>query len=325
MKIKTTLVSIIITVIVIAAVAYISISHKNEQNLSYTNSVIITDGKIEDTRLNPVYFNPVGDTCSFKIDIAGPDEFISNIRITTVMPNNDPVYSASATNVTLTTGELNVANNGIFLMITPELKGGAVLEDGEYSVSYKVLLHAEDLSTFDNGITIAIAVALLAFGIFIIFSVNRSYEKEYDERQIRVRGMAAMNSFLVVIVCLFAVGLYSFTSEGFPLTLYECAMGLALIGTATFTIISDMNDAYMGIRGKRYPLAIIFLIVGILELLMSGVFGFLFGSIGSFNLGFIYLITGICLTTMGIEMIIKGAAEKRELRAEEAEDEKLKT
>ena len=324
MKIKATLIAIIISVAVIASVSMITASKQNDQTVHYTQTITVKNGQIENTVNKSTYFNPVGDKCSFMIGISGPDEFITDVKIITEMPNNEPIYKASATNTTLSTGELNVNDKGIFVMITPELKNGASLEYEDYSISYTIILHSEGTSGFRNGMIFVVAAAILAFAVFVIISVNRSYNKEYDERQIRVRGAAAMNALLVTVISLFGIGFISYTVENFSFTVYECAIMVTMIGVATFSIIADINDAYIGIKGKRFPLAIVFTLVGLMNLLMSGFYKLVFDMGTGSELKVSSFVTGICLFVMGIEMIIKGISEKRQAKAEEAEDEELK-
>ena len=113
MKTKTTIVSIIISVAIIIGITVFTASKMDDQTVSFSIPVTVENNEIHTSLLNPIYFNPVGETCSFKIDIQGADEFISNIKIMTVSPADEPIYKASATNTTISTGELKVEDKPV--------------------------------------------------------------------------------------------------------------------------------------------------------------------------------------------------------------------
>ena len=317
MKKTSTIVSIVITAAIIIGVALFTSSKEGDQTVQFSMPVTVKDNEIQTELLNPIYFNPVGETCSFTIDIQGMDDFISNVRITTVSPADEPIYKTSATNATISTGELNVEDKGIFVMIDPELKSGAAVEDNDFLIHYVVILHADSPSATGTMLNIVICLFIVVFAVIMLVMVNRNKQKDYDERQMRARGSAAMNALIVTIIVAFGMGVLARTADSFPLTMYEAGLIICLTGAFTFLINADLNDAFIGMKGRRLPFAIIYTIVGLMQLLMSGFFKLIFKVGFGSELGIVAFVAGIYFTAVGIFMIIKAICEKKEAKEDE--------
>ena len=316
MKTKTTILSIIISVVTILCITLFTSAKSNEQTLQFSEPVTVKDNVITSQNPNPIYFEPVGEKCSFTIDIAGMDQFISNIKIVTGSTDNEPVYKTSATNTTISTGEINVDNKSIYVIIDPEIKE-KTLEDSEYLISYTVILKSVPSAGTPNVITFVAAILIIVFEAFIIFMVNKNANKDYDERQLKARGSAAMNALVVTVIVAFGIGAISRTTDNFPLSVYEVGMIVCLTGVLTFLINADINDAFIGFRGKRFPLALVYTIVGVMELLMSGFYNLIFKVGFGHELSIVTFITGLYFTLLGIEMIVHGIIEKKEAKEDE--------
>ena len=316
MKTKTTILSIIISAVTIIYISFFTSAKSNTQTLQFSNPVTVKNNVITSENPNPIYFKPVGEKCSFTIDISGMDQFISNIKIVTASPDNEPVYKTSATNTTLSTGEINVDNKSIYVVIEPEIKE-KTLEDSEYLIRYTVILKAESSSGMPGIITFVVAFLIIVFEAFVIFMVNKNANKDYDERQLKARGSAAMNALIVTIIVAFGIGAIARTTDNFPLSVYEVGMIVCLTGVLTFLINADVNDAFIGLRGKRRPLAIIYTIVGVIELLMSGFYNLIFKVGVGHELSVVTFISGLYFTLLGIEMIVHGIIEKKEAKEDE--------
>lgn len=316
MKNKTTILSIIISVLTIACITLFTSAKQNEQNLQFSTPVTVEDNRITSEAPAPIYFEPVGEKCSFTIDISGMDQFISNIKIVTASPDNEPVYKTSATNTTISTGEIYVNNKSIYLVIDPEIKE-KTLADEEYLISYSIILKTVSTSKGPAIMTIVTALFIIIFEVFVIFMVNKNANKDYDERQLKARGSAAMNALIVTIIVACGIGLIARTTDNFPLSVYEVGMIVSLTGILTFLINADINDAFIGMRGKRAPLAIVYTIVGVMELLMSGFYGLIFNVGVGHELSVVTFISGLYFTLLGIEMIIHGIIEKKEAKEDE--------
>ena len=316
MKTKTTILSIIISAVTIICISFFTSAKSNTQTLQFSNPVTVENNVITSKNPNPIYFEPVGEKCSFTIDITGMDQFISNIKIVTASPDNEPVYKTSATNTTLSTGEINVDNKSIYVVIDPEIKE-KTLEDSEYLIRYTVILKSESSSGMPGIITFVVAFLIIVFEAFAIFMVNKNANKDYDERQLKARGSAAMNALIVTIIVAFGIGAIARTTDNFPLSVYEVGMIVCLTGVLTFLINADVNDAFIGLRGKRRPLAIIYTIVGVIELLMSGFYNLIFKVGVGHELSVVTFISGLYFTLLGIEMIVHGIIEKKEAKEDE--------
>ena len=295
MKTKiTTVVSLIISIALIACIAMFASKKQNDQTLSFSEQVTVSNGQIDKTYLEPIYFNPVGETCEFTIDISGMDDFISNIRIETFPLGSEPIYSAAATNTTIKTGVLNVEDKGIFVTIDPELRQGADVEDSEYLIHYTLVLHAEGSSTLRNGLILLATLFMIAFAV-----------------------IAAMNALIVTLITAMGIALIGRSVDNFPLSAFEIGIIICLTGAFVFLINADITDAFFGMKSRRFPLAIIYTIVGIMNLMMSGFYGLIFNVGTGHELSVVSLITGIYFTLVGIEMIVKGIIEKKEAKEDE--------
>lgn len=316
MKTKATILSIIISIVTIFFITLFTSAKSNEQTLQFSNPVTVENNTITSKNPNPIYFEPVGEKCCFTIDISGMDQFISNIKITTGSPENEPVYKTSAVNTTLSTGEINVDNKSIFVVIEPEIKE-KTLENEEYLISYTVILKSYNSSGMPDVMSFIVASLIIIFEAFIIFMVNKNADKDYDERQLKARGSAAMNALIVTIIVAFGIGAISRTTDNFPLSVYEVGFIVCLTGVLTFLIIADLNDAFIGLRGKRFPLALVYTIVGVMELLMSGFYNLIFKVGAGHELSVVTFISGLYFTVLGVEMIVHGIIEKKEAKEDE--------
>ncbi|MCR5059973.1 MAG: hypothetical protein K6A80_02960 [Saccharofermentans sp.] len=318
MKTKiTTLVSLIIVIGLFAGIAAFTSKNQKDQTLSFSIPVQVSDNQIDRSLLEPVYFNPVGESCEFTIDISGMDEFISNIKIETFPLGSDPIYSASATNTTIKTGELDVQNKGIFVLIDPEIRQGADLEDQEYLIRYTLILHTDDTSILTNGLIILVTIAIIIFAAVMLLLLNKSAKKDFDERQLKARGTAAMNALIVTLVTAMGIAMIGRSVDNFPLSVFEIGIIICLTGAITFLINADITDAFFGMKAKRFPLAIIYTIVGVMELMMSGIYNLIFKVGAGHELSVVSLVTGIYFFAVGIEMIIKGLIDRKEAKADE--------
>ena len=322
MKKKAAIVTIIITSVIIWVLTAMAVGIKTTQELTFNEIIQEAGSGVQRVKASrePVYFLPVGKECEFTISVTGPKEIVPKISITLDEPEEklgtstaEPIFTTAVTNVTFNTGKLNVDNKKIFINFNydslPELD-----ENKEYSVRYTIKLDSANYTLY-NSIMIALAaLCIIPLGISAtyLFSLAENNEKAYDERQMRMRGKAAMSTLIAVIFTALGLGLISKIYNGFPLDVYDSMMIVTFVGIATFAITADRNDAYMGIRSKRKFFAVAFLIIGIIDLVMFfiDVFSSFTGTASSF-------VQGICCATIGIEMILKSIKDKKEALADE--------
>ncbi len=314
MKKKSMIIILVIFAVISTIVASLGMAKQKTQTVKYTmpvqkNGVRMT----KETMKQPTYFLPVGKECDLSISAWGPEEFISDISISIGSADSAPIYTSSVANGTINTGKLKVDDKEIFITIEPEARTelDAVTD---YSIEYKIELHSNNYQIMEILLIVWIAISMVVFAFLAIFIWNRNNEKEYDERQIRMRGVAAMNTLIVVIIMIVGLGAMSEVSEQFILSTFDCASIVAFVGFAVFAIVADMNDAYTGIKGKNLSFAIPSIILGAVAIMIF-VSYLVFDGQRSFEIP--ALVEGICFLAIGIEMVIKSIRDKKEAAADE--------
>ncbi len=270
----TVVVTIIITMAVLFTVGGMSAFKNDDQKLSFTDTVTVSGGKIVSEETAPVHFDPVGETCSFAISVAGPDGLLSDIRIYKGDPltaiTSDPIYSTTGSNLNTNTGDLSVNDQNIYIRIKSLLKENAGIEDGEWAVAYSFILHTESKSAASMILPFAVAALLTVLAIVLVRELNKTSEKEYDEMQLLQRGKAAINAFIITVVTAMGFAFCAMYTTNFPLTVYETVTIITVTGAVSFGIICDINDAFVGFREKRIKYAVLFWVLSILAIFGSG-------------------------------------------------------
>ena len=321
MKKKAAIITIIITSAIIWMLTALAVCIRSSQTRTFTQPIHEAGSGITQMKNSikqPVSILPVGKVCEFTITVDGPEEIVPVISISLGSAKADPIYITTATNRTISTGRLNVDNKEIFINFNyenmPEFD-----ENKDYSIRYTIEMNSGNYSLF-NSIMIAIAaLCIIPLGISIscLTEMSENNEKAYDERQMKMRGKAAMSTLIVVMITALGLGFMSVIYNGFPLKVYECMMIVAFVGIAAFAITADRNDAYMGLKGKRRFFAAAFTIIGIIDLAL-----FVIDLIMSFT-GIMpenkidSLVQGICCLAVGSEMITKSIKDKKEAAADE--------
>ena len=197
------------------------------------------------------------------------------------------------------------------------------VKDGEYSVNYSFELEGVGTSEFNNGIVFITVGAIGAFVIFLLIVLNRGMNnnKDYDERQLRMRGIAGLNAMITAACILMGFGLVDITIGGIPFSVYQVAMTTVITSITVFVLVSDINDAYFGFRQKRVVYTIVCGCVAVFQFVSFLFNGILSESENIFsNLAFVNLVLAVCLAVITVELIIKGIVEKK-AALKEAEDE----
>ena len=294
--------------------------------LSYTTPVKVENGKITNNTFDdePVNFNPVGDKCVIDIVIEGPEEIISEVGFYTDHPGSEPLFSFDASSITMTTEELEVNGKHLYLLSSVRLNDAVSVKDGEYQVRYKYTLHGIDSPFSFNGLSLLTTVMIIVFVIYLLIALNRTVNsnKEYDERQMRMRGIAGLNAMVTAASILMGFGMFDIITDNSPFTVYQVAMITAMVSVTVFAIVADINDAYVGINKKRTVYVILTGIIALTNLLSWLVNGLLSKAESIFsNLAVVSLCIAICSIALCIEMMIKGIVD-RKIARKEAEDEK---
>ena len=275
---KTMKKSIKITLIVIAAAliwiasALVVIIRETESQQTY---MTLEEGLIETATTSRFgYFVPVGNECEFSIKTDCPVDITSDIKIFIGSKENEPVYTASGvkTNSTVTTGKLAVGNQDVYISFELEDSDNIQVKEN-CQVKYTIDIKSQNYTLFKNILfaIIVIIVIPLAIFLFYLFNKSKNYEKGYDERQVKVRGIAYMNALFAAIVSALGLGVLSLILDTYPLSTSDTTFAIIMISFATFAIFADKNDAYLGLRGSRRPLAILFGIAGLLNLVVPAI------------------------------------------------------
>ena len=172
--------------------------------------------------------------------------------------------------------------------------------------------------TFFGGVLFFLAGLEILGGAvaFIVFS-TKGNEKQLDERQLKARGEVALYTLLSTVVVAFSIAILSYLSDSFPLTTCDTAYIISFTGLFTFLISSDINDAFISYKSKRIPLAIIYLVTGLICLVFSGALPFRLPEYFSNEFNLSTFVISILALILGVELIIKGILEKREALADE--------
>lgn len=321
----TTVVSIVIAVAVIIMIGIVTAKKTTNPHLSYGNTVKVENGQIVDDgygTTNMDYFNPIGEKCIYTINISGDPQIISTVKVFTDVTFTDPVLEFECSNITMTSEELDVKDQGMYLVVSRRLNDSMEVKDGEYYVNYSFELEGKGGSEFNNGLVFITVGVIGAFVTFLLIFLNHSMNsnKDYDERQLRMRGIAGLNAMIIAACILMGFGLVDITIGGIPFSVYQVAMITVIVSITVFTLVSDINDAYFGFKQKRIAFTIISGVVAVIQF-VSFLFNGLLSSEGLFeNLATVNLVLAVCLAVIFIEMMIKGISEKR-AALREAEDE----
>lgn len=320
MKKKVAIITIIITGIIVWGLTALAVGLNSTQNLAFTQVVkeAGSGSTLVNRNIKPVYFLPVGEECEYEISINGPEEIVTTISISTGSPEAEPIFVTTTSNRTLKTGMLNVGNKEIFVNFKYEPLSELDF-DKEYAVRCTLELNSGNYALY-NGTMIAIAVLCiipLGLSAAYLFNLAEKDEKSYDERQMRMRGKAAMNALTIVIITALSLGIISLIYKGYSLNIWESMMIVAFIGIAAFAITADWNDAYMKFKGKRVPSAIAFSIIGLVDIILyiSDLYLMFTGTEPQNMAG--SLVQGICMLAIGIEMFMKNIKDKKEAAADE--------
>ena len=320
MKKKLAIITIIIAGSILWVLTALAVCLRGTQTLAFTDTVQEAGSGVTYVKRSrtPVDFLPVGNECEFEITVDGPDEIVPTISISLESSKAEPIFTKTAKNGTFKTGKLNVGNKKIFLNFDyeplPELD-----ENKDYAVRYTIELTSGNYALYNSIMLTLAAVCILplALSIAYLISLNENNKKAFDERQMKMRGKAAMTTMIVVIATALGLGWFSLIYNDFPLSAYECLMIIAFIGIATFAITADRYDAYMGLSNKRNVIAVMFSIIGIIDLVMFFSTLKLIRDGAPVNNRIDSLVQGICCLSIGVEVFIKNIQNKKEALEDE--------
>ena len=310
---KSRMITMIVSIAVIILLAIATGLTNNDQTSTVSIPVKVKDNRVEKTLIDPIYFNRAGESCGFTIDIEGPEDLDYNIRINTADIKSEAVYTGKTGKGTVKTGDLTVFDKGMFVLIDPEVREGATMEDAEYNIRCGIILDSYGYSFWSISMLVIVTAFFIAACVGLAFLGNKNTDKDFDERQVKARGTAAFNALLIMILVALALPTLSTLTGRQPFEPFEYGIIVCLSGILVFIIQADINDALIGMKDKRMPLAIIYTIVGLFEIIVAIAEIVMVNS----SIQLYTMISGIFFFAMGIEMLIKARIDKKEAMADE--------
>ena len=172
--------------------------------------------------------------------------------------------------------------------------------------------------TFFGGLLfLLVGCEVIGGAVLLIVLSTKIDDRKLDERQLRARGQVAIYTLLGTVIVALGFALISQMSEYFPISTSDCCLIIAFTALYTFLISSDINGAFISYKEKRKPFTIIYLITGVICFVLSGAIPFKLPEPLVNNFSVSTFAISILVLTLGIEMIIKGALEKKEALADE--------
>ena len=159
-----------------------------------------------------------------------------------------------------------------------------------------------------NIVTLFLALSILVAIILICFS-DRKKVKQFDERQLIVRGRAVNLAYVTLLICLFIV-----------LDVPVCVILSMFISLTIFSVYAILNNAYFTNFKKESPFSGVFLSVSLLNLFNG--FRHLFNGTAEDSFDIILPVAfGVLGVIIIIALFIRKRMDKKELEEEMQEEE----
>ena len=165
------------------------------------------------------------------------------------------------------------------------------------------------------GFVIGIVIGLIACVVlFKISNTNHKSRTEYDERQQEIRGKAYRYAFYVLAV--YEAVMVCITIGEIPLPLgpaMQHALGI-FISCTFLAAYCIKHDVYWGLNNNPKRYSIIFLVAGLINAIpvVASIASGTFFENGQVTSVLINLLALIMIVVIGVELLIKKAAARRE-------------
>ncbi len=164
------------------------------------------------------------------------------------------------------------------------------------------------------GFAVGLMIGLVLIVIlFKLINKDHKLKTEYDERQKIIRGKAYMYSFYAIIAYEVVMILFDLAEVSFPLQGSILHFGAILFGCMVLACYSIWTGAYWGLNNDRKKYAVIFVILGIFNLVPVWA-AYKSGELiqnGRLGTPFINLMVVIMMFVLGAEMIVKLIVDAR--------------
>ncbi len=174
-----------------------------------------------------------------------------------------------------------------------------------------------DLTLFGGALFLFMGLEVLGYVVLFMVLSKVNSEKKLDERQLKVRGDAALSTLLSTVLTAVAIAVISHLAQNFILTATDSGIIISLTSVVTFLISSDINDVYISYGKGRVPVAAVFLTGGLICLVLSGALPFNLPKPFSSEFNIVTFVLSVLFFITGTELIVKGALEKKEALADE--------
>ena len=157
---------------------------------------------------------------------------------------------------------------------------------------------------FAIGVVIGLVLVVI---LFKVANKDHKIKTEYDERQKIIRGRAYMYSFYAVLIYEAVMILFDLANASFPIEGSILHFGAILFGCMVLACYSIWTGVYWGLNNDRKKYAVIFVIVGIFNLVPVWA-AYKSGELienGRLGTPFVNLLVVIMMFILGAEMIVK--------------------
>ncbi len=324
MNSRTSVFSTILTLII--AMVFISgivIGSQGKTKMNYTAEVTVKGGALSGDSGQSIYMKAPGEECTFEVSAEGAKGITSNVLIYKDSSMRDSYLSVGATEEGTVSDPVQLTGDSVFLQVVRSIEPGATVADGTYKISYTIRVK----STGGSGkllLTILLSVGLIILGVIALNHENNK-ARTCTKRQMRLRGKAYSNAFLVLATLALAFSFLSGLVEEFPFSIYQCGMIAFLISAMVFLISADRSRAFKGIRTKRGSLVVIFAIVAgvnlfvvLLSMIMKNTAAASYTGSGVIGNWIVNAVAAVCFFVMMMELLMQDAREQaeKELRQE---------
>ena len=300
-----------VVMVVITIVTFLS---TGKTKVSYTADVKVAGGAVTGEAMQTVILQAEADKCTFELSASGPNEIVSTISGYRVSASAEGLFSVAAAAEKMTKEATGLAGKNVLITFEQKLKDGANLADGNYQVTYKVVMK-EEVGGMRKFLSILLAAEILALFLWILY-LEGDKESECTKKQMRMRGRAYSGAFYVMAMTTLAFALLSNVVSRFPFSTFQAGIIVILAGASAFLILANRMNAYTQLSAKRGTVFAVFLIAAILNLVAAMIS--LLGKTsvitpsgtGMVKNGAINLIAAACLLIVAIDLSLKGGSTR---------------
>ena len=171
-----------------------------------------------------------------------------------------------------------------------------------------------------NIVSLFLVLAILV-GIILLCLSDRKKVKQFDERQLFVRGRAVTIAYVTLLICLFIVLVLSTMNLSW-LDIPVAVILSMFISLTVFSVYAILNNAYFTTMKKESPFGGIFLAVALLNLFNGFRHIFNGGEEGPLDI-ILPIIVGVLGVIIFASLLIRTRMDKKELEEELREDKDI--